>query len=260
VVSRVVNTVKIWKCPLCGGDCLAIGEEPAGEPPRPFFSALAGAFVYPFRGSALWMLLVGPVILAGARFTSWMPLFGWIIYVAVWSYVMAFMVKVIRCSAGGEADPPGWPELGGEELLRPLLLLLVTWLVYLLPAFLAHWLCADSNPGLVAALYLAGAFFLPMAATMVALANSLLALNPVLVIRSILRVPLEYLVVLFFLAVAAVLEFLMRRTLDFDPLEQPLHFLAAVPAGIALTLYFLLVQMRILGVMYRANEHKLGWF
>jgi hypothetical protein len=247
----MVNGVKVWKCPMCGADCEPTGEVGEDVERRPFFSQLAGAFAYPLRGGGLWMLLVGGVVLTGAQFVATFVWFGLIALVCIMAYVAAFMVKIIRYSASGEPDPPPWPDLGGEELFRPFFLLLAVWLLYSLPGIVAQ--AVDANPVAVLALYLAGSFFLPMAATVVAMANSFLALNPVLVVRSILKVPLEYLVVIVFLVVVVSLRGVVGNLLEGN-------ILIRLTLGTAVGLYFLMVQMRMLGVMYRANEEKLGWF
>ena len=86
--------------------------------------------------------------------------------------------------------------------------------------------------------------------------DSLVALNPKFVVGSVLRVPREYAVaVLVFcgmLGVRWVLEELLGRLM-----KIPL-----APALIAdlIMIYLLMVESRILGMLYLAEKNKLGWF
>lgn len=257
VRSHVVNRVTIWNCPLCGGDCEPTGVGPiATAASGSFASQLAGAFAYPVKGRGLWMLLLGPLLFTGVffvlRYSIFGGIFGLVVAVGVAGYLCAYLVKIVRCSASGDAEPPDWPELGAEEILRPLGLLLLAVLLYGLPAIIAEF--SDASEWTVIALRLAGACFLPMAVAIVAIVNSFAALNPVLAVRSILRVPLEYLAVLVTLAVVVV----VREVVEYS-LEGRLVLVGELLQNVV-GFYFLMVQMRVLGVMYKANEEKLGWF
>jgi hypothetical protein len=255
----MVNTVRVWKCPLCGGDCEPTGEV-AGEEAesRSFFSQLAGAFAYPFQGQGLWMLVVAPPLLAAAEFAAHFVLFGFIGWLLLTAYMVAFMFKIVRHSATGEAEPPPWPDIGSDEIFRPLFLFVAASFVYFIPALIV--LTTGGSTLVFLVLLAAGVFFLPMAITIVVMSNSFLALNPVLIVRSILRVPLEYLVVVTMSAVVFILRVSVDTGLQVQYDKHPLGFLVIAVLQSGVGLYFTMVQMRVLGVMFRANEEKLGWF
>ena len=179
VETRIVNTVRVWKCPLCGADCDPTGAAPAEEPRESFLAQLAGAFTYPLKGKGLWTVLIAPLVIAGTSFAAQFTIFGLAALLLVLAYLAAYLVKIIRSSASGDEDPPDWPEVGVEEMLKPLLMLLAAVLLYELPAFIAA--LSGASEGVVLARLLAGFLFLPMAVAIVAIANSFAALNPVLV-------------------------------------------------------------------------------
>jgi hypothetical protein len=95
-----------------------------------------------------------------------------------------------------------------------------------------------------------------MAMLGVAMFDNLAALNPFFVIGSILKVPKEYaLAALVFAGIVGV------RWLT----EAVVRFIIPVPLVPALMadlvgLYLLIVETRILGILYLANKGRLRWF
>ena len=92
-----------------------------------------------------------------------------------------------------------------------------------------------------------------MALISVALTNSVLSINPVLVVPSIIKVPVDYLAACAILALIVLLAHFSKLLVSIIPL-----------AGLVLKnligLYLLVVEAHVLGLIYHANQEKLGWF
>jgi hypothetical protein len=268
----------VRKCQACGNPCDSL--VPEGPPERSFFLRLPGAFVYPFRGSGWVTVLVGSVLLAmlglmiGVLATGWRDLvfgYGYLLFVILTvvlvfssGYLCAFLIKMIRAAGAGGDEAPEWPELRGwwEDVLRPFLLAVATAAVSLAPVI--AWVCLagrlpggrdDQNRAFLGfqALLVVSLLYLPMAVTAVALHNTVTALNPLLVIRAIIRLPLQYLVACLVLVGIAMLQIALEYAFTARPA------LGWVLGGLV-SFYLLTVEARVLGLMYHANREKLGWF
>jgi hypothetical protein len=265
IQTLMLRGEQVRRCLTCGMVCNCLVPEGAAE--RGFFARLPGAFLYPLRGTGWIMLIVGSVLFALVGLTVALLGGGILIPVALIGYLLAagylcaFMIKVIRSSGSGDQELPDWPELGGwwEDILRPFLLILATGAFCLAPA--VAWLLIAGVPADPAsverwvplALLARGLLYLPMAMTAVALHNAMAALNPLLVVRSILRIPLQYLVACLTLLAVEALQVALKDVF----VERPVLRWAVLGCA---SFYLLVVEMRILGLMYHANREKLGWF
>ena len=105
-------------------------------------------------------------------------------------------------------------------------------------------------------LALIGLSYLPMALLAVAMADSIAGINPLFVIPSILKVPVEYLVACCILIAVFIVQVVCNVVLD---RIIPIPVVPALLSGFV-SLYFLTAEMRLLGVMYYTNKEKLNWF
>ena len=88
----------------------------------------------------------------------------------------------------------------------------------------------------------------------VAMSGNFLALNPLVVIPSIMRAPLDYLVCLVAFGLVVGLSAVTKVILNLPvPLLGP-------AVQIFLGLYFMLIEMRLLGLFYNANSQELDWY
>jgi hypothetical protein len=154
---------------------------------------------------------------------------------------------------------PDWPELTNlsSDILSPLFQLVGTMLGCFLPA-LAILFFVDSElvwrGWALGAALLYGCACFPMAFLAVAMFDSVLAVNPVLVVPSIFRVLREYVLAVVLFAVVLGLQWAQQALAMAIP-----GILAAAVANFA-GLYLLAVEMRVLGLLYRARSGRLGWF
>jgi len=281
-------------CRTCGVECTPVRVQiQRPPPPKGFYAQLPGAFVYPFRGSGVLVLIVGTILLAaikmgggmggfglrtgmGSGFRGGMS-FGWwglMARVIVLGYLFTYMQSIIHSTAVEEAEMPPLPSMSNfwEDIVLPCLQLIGLTLISFAPAIgVGFWVVAteqESMGVLLVSVFALGCLYFPMAFLAVALLDSVAAANPLQVIPSIFKVPLEYLVAVLALAgvlgIRALGDFvlleLFPRGLATHSINKLLGMFAAQAFWSLASLYLLTVGMRILGLLYVAKKDKLGWY
>jgi hypothetical protein len=133
--------------------------------------------------------------------------------------------------------------------------MLAVFLVCLAPVCLYILLAPVRTIWLIWTLWAAGMLYLPMALLALAIYDTLLALNPMLILPSILRVPLEYAaacLVLGLLALGSIAAEHWLRDNAYVPVLAPI-------VAEFLLLYTLTVVMRVAGLLYYAKKDSLSW-
>ena len=102
---------------------------------------------------------------------------------------------------------------------------------------------------------LGGAAYYPMSILAVSMFDTIGAMNPLVVVPAMFRAAKEYATVLVLMAVI----FGLKLGGEYVAGLLKIPFLPTFIAS-ALGLYFLIVQMRMLGLMYYARREDLGWF
>jgi len=227
-------------------------------PPKLFIEQLPGVFLYPFKGHGIYALIGGTLFLWVLDFLLMVPFVGFILAVFVGGYLSAYVMKIIRSSSDGEEEVPDWPDFTDfwDDILRPFFLLISVVIVSMTPAvifFIAFKDYVFSIPISLALVFL-GSLLMPMALIAVSMFESVRALNPVFIISSIIKVPLDYLIAVVFLLLAVALEAVVKNIL-----VLAIPFVGAI-IGSFLSLYFLIIEARILGLIYNSNRIKLNWF
>lgn len=259
----------LYFCPECNTRCVGLEEFAAKRMPvveETFGKALMASFKYPLQPDGLLMLGTGAVFftaLHGALFVSgFAGLIGLIavviLTVFITGYLFSFLKSVLLVSSQGEDKIPDWPDFNsiGQDIVGPFLQFVGLMVFSFGPALL--WLLFGPEEGRVVGgigLFLFGLLYFPMGLLAVSMFDSLLALNPLLIVTSILKILGHYLIMLFFIGAVLVLRFLGGVASETIPIP-------IVPALLAelFTLYFFMVIMRAMGRMYRIDKRKLGWF
>ncbi|MBI3874841.1 MAG: hypothetical protein HY300_02525, partial [Verrucomicrobia bacterium] len=252
-------------CPVCSGKCVTLDEwkktegEKLARESMTFRARLPGVFKYPFSKGGALLLIVGTILYL---FLDFAAMFSWKLAILAGGYLFAYMQKIVCASAFGEEHLPDWPEFGEwwEDIARPFFMLVWTFVVSFGPAFgyMIYNVASDSEMMLAVLfpLFALGFLYFPMALLAVAMSNSFLAVNPLVVLPAITRLNLEYVAataVFFGLVLARYLcETLLHRFV-------PVPILPTLVSGF-LALYFLSAEMRLLGLMYYANRERLGWY
>lgn len=229
---------------------------------------LTNAFRYPIQQDG-WVLLLGGSLLffvidvATAGISMGTPAtaaFALIFAVFAAGYLFSFLQRIITSTTLGEDKMPGWPDFTEvwQDMVHPFRLLWGLFAACFGPALIC-WYFAYNGSDLAdkaqVPLIIAGFLYLPMALLGVAMSDSLSALNPLFVIAAILKVPVQYLIACLLLAAIVglkwAIEIAMAKVIPVFPLR---YAISAV-----ILLYFLIVEMRVLGLMYLWNRRKLGW-
>ena len=177
------------------------------------------------------------------------------------------MQRVIHTAAQGSDEAAGWPDISAfwDDILIPFFQTMGLFLICFGPTIaLGFWAGFDAVTSgnadptkfiLIIAAVVAGATYYPMAMLALAMFDSVVSANPLVVIPAIIRVPLEYLLVLVITGIIFAAKIAQGFLVEYllVPILPNL-----IIAGIGL--YFLTVQGRMLGLMYYAKRDKLGWF
>ncbi|MBF0458730.1 MAG: DUF4013 domain-containing protein [Nitrospirae bacterium] len=218
-----------------------------------------------------------------------------IITVAIAGYMCAYMMKVLESSSMGERTFTDWPDISDlGDVIRPLGMFIAVIAMSLLPLIVYLYFVVPPDPdtltmpgaGLTLRLFsaiismyefmlsvpeyilyghemmsvpifvlllLVGVCYAPMALMAVSVSNSL---NPVPVIRSILKVPLsEYLISCGVIILSYIVKAIIVEILDLLYMPIAGDFL-----GKLIIIYALCLEMRILGLLYYTNKDRFEWF
>jgi hypothetical protein len=253
-------------CRRCSSECVALNVQLVVPVDRHanFFTSLPGAFVYPFKGKSLMFLICGTFFFALVDFLGTYSLYLRIVYIG---YTFAYLQRVIHTAAQGLDEAADWPDISEfwQDIMVPFFQTMGLFLVSFGPAIgLVFWAgfdavkAGDADPVkmmLIIPAVIAGAVYYPMALLALAMFDSLVSANPLVVFPAMIRVPLEYLVVLFITAFIFAVKIAQGFLTELIPVPVLPDLIIA---GVGL--YFLTLQGRMLGLMYYAKRERLGWF
>jgi hypothetical protein len=251
---------------MCGADVVPFQFRL--PPARSFYAKLPGAFSYPFKGAGIIILVCATIAFAALNFVSG-GLFGLFIKVALYGFVFLFMQNIILTTTSDEKDNLCFPDVSslfGAAVQLGGTVLASFWLLIGLEIAKFNDMAVPSE-AIIASAILGGIYF-PMALLAVAMKDTVLAANPLVVIPAMVKVPMKYSVT----AILALTVFgirqlggmisggagmLMLRTRSVDA-----FFLAVAFQMVwaLLSVYLLTVTMRILGLFYNSSKQKLGWY
>jgi len=224
----------------------------AREVPTNFWFEVVYNFIYPFKGNGLMVMLAATGFFIIFELAS-KSIF--IIPIAILAlYGLAYMKNVIEVSAFSyDSTPPGWP--GFHNWLD--------WFTLAMTLFLAAVICFSpallyffKNTNLDFIFYsllFFGLSMCPMYVLALSLTEQLSSLNPLLVLEAILRTFFPYCVVfILWVFLLSVRDFVQRS--PFTHITGLGYFLEWF-----LFTYMLMVNLRTLGVFFRAYKKHLEW-
>lgn len=235
-----------------------------------FFSMIPGAFVYPFKNGG-WLILVCATLFLGLiDFLTKASKFGGLmlfmrtlmLQVIFLGYMFAYMQNIIQTTARGDESEVSLPDITNflEDILVPCGQFLVTILFSFAP-LLAVIIWYFNGGGEIAGTavlpaIILGCLYFPMGFLAVAMFDTVTALNPMLVVPSIIKVALQYLTACVLLGIVFLIRGFGAKVLA---LIIPIMFVPDIISSFV-GIYFLTVQCRILGLLYLTNRPTLGWF
>ncbi len=181
-------------------------------------------------------------------------------------YILIFFGRVLVASALGEDDHPRWPKWDRMEIMDELGRWIWAGLMGLavggFPA-MAYWVrCGDVDvldAFFFGDLAVVGVAYAQMALMAALLHETLLAANPITVLRSIGRIGWDYLAPSLLTASGLVVNFLAWRAVLLHSPSIGLGVLGLWACWV-LTLYQAMALFRVLGILYAKHEAALGWF
>jgi hypothetical protein len=288
VASRTVGAEQHKFCRHCGAELEAVKVKVAYVAPKSFFSQLPGAFIFPVKGFGPLVIILSAILLLGLSFFTPGPTrFGYIPTTASWTlifrllymgYLFAFMQSIIHSTAIGEDEMAGLPSLGNfwEDILLPGLQFLGLTLISFGPAIgvAAYMIFGPRGdegtailPYALLGAFVFGVLYFPMAFLAVAMLDSVMAANPIQIVPSIFKVPLEYFVTCLVLGLVValppigdfLLDWMFPAGLHSRDMGMMFGYLASIIFWRLFGLYLLVVGVRILGLLFRCKREKLGW-
>jgi hypothetical protein len=256
-------------CRHCGVECVAVQVRVARPVRKGFYARIPGAFVYPFRGFGLAILILATIVFGGAEYLNTIGIGGPLLWIAIYGLLFLFMQNIIHTTASDENEPLGFPDAGG--LFGAAFQLGATVLVGFGPAIglvVAKFFDVDIPGGAIIAAVILGCLYFPMAFLAVAMKDTVMAANPLVVIPAIVKVPLEYLVTSLLLVgvyglrqsgdlLSTLAGGISLHTRDMKVL---LLALALQAVWSFVSIYLLTVSIRILGLLYISKKERFGWF
>lgn len=203
------------------------------------------------------MIVLGAVLAVILDWLQAAPLFGLVIAVLSAGYFGAFYLDIISTTILGRDEVPDWPGVSSfwDDILGPFLRLLMLCVISFGPA-VAIGILGDEEeawrlPALLAALLL-GSLYFPMAVLGAQAFGNIFGASPHLVLPAIFRAMPLYLAVWFALVVVFVGSGFAGELLGKIPYVGWL-----VTSAVAL--YGMMFQGRLIGLLYRDRQDRLGW-
>ena len=269
VAERHSGGVQQRFCRSCGAVAAALEVTIEAPPEKSFFRELPRAFVYPFRGSGLLILIFATVLFAGLDILGRRNILGILIKALTIGYLYSYMQNILHSTAAEEDKMPDLPAM--DDLLSGFFRLVGTFLISFGPAMvLAYLAIAQEMPAAGIALIPAvifGALYLPMAFLAVAMKDNVMAANPLIVVPSIIRVPGAYLVTALLVAGIFGVRWLgdaltgemAGESMMGNSVTTMLLVFALNVVWAFFSFYLLTVTIRILGLLYLTKRERLGW-
>jgi hypothetical protein len=264
VTTRSSSAGQKKTCRACGQDVAPVQVSSAAFAPRGFYGAIPGAFVFPFRGMGILVLICATVAFGALNFVGWI-----LIKIALYGLVFLFMQNIIHTTTSDENEPLSFPD--ADNLFGAAFQLGATIAAsfgLFIGLFIAKLFEVEIPTAALIGSAILGCLYFPMAFLAVAMKDSVLAANPLVVLPTIFKMPLEYLVTCIFLlavfAIKGVGDFLSEAAgmVSLSTRDMKMFFAAmALQAALALVnMYLLCVTMRVLGLLYNTRKQKFGWF
>ena len=266
------------QCRTCGVDCTPLEVTWApGAGTKGFFARIPGAFIYPFRGGGVFVMIVGLMIFIGLKLGTILMraggirsiVMGIVMEISAGGYLFTYLQNILFATANEERELPDLPGVDNflEDVLLPFFRLVGLAIVCFGPAIGLAFLAPRITFLPAAIAQLIGYVYFPMAFLAVAMLDSVVAANPLLVVRSMFRVPLEYIFALAFLFFVSVIYFggmyaigqIFYEGFETRSMGMLFGMIGSYVFMSLVGLYLLLVAIHILGLIFATKKDKLGW-
>lgn len=222
---------------------------------RNYWYHVMRTFIYPLRGHVLFATISGSIFFMILSVAMFAPFYGLIVTVMFACYVAACMVSIIETAVTiDREDVFELPDFfNWFDWLGKTILLVLGMVLSYAPAI--AYIVTTQQPNVVFFLFIGlGIFIAPMYILAVSLVGGLESLNIVNIFKSIAHTFVPYLLTIIFSLFVQCLNVLIN-----------MFPLAHIPVWGAIVrwfifVYFLFVNMRLLGIFYKAHRLKLRWY
>lgn len=268
ITTRPSHSGALHLCRACGGECQPVQTPQAADGgERGFFAHLPGAFIYPLRGTGVLTVIAATLVFAALGMVT--GLFSIMMTMAAIGYLFLFVQNIIHCTAAGDDEMPSLPDFDGLFGAFFTLAGTVAFCFFLpIGLIIAKFFEVDIPTSAVIATIFLSLLYFPMAFLSVAMNDSAIAANPLVVIPAILKMPLQYLVTAILLCGVFGVRLLgdslasAAGQATMTTTDMSVMFMAFGVKVIwsFISIYLLTVGMRILGILYVTQKEKFGWF
>jgi hypothetical protein len=224
---------------------------------------LMDVLTYPVRSGGWLMIAIGAGLSILLFIGQWAPIMGLVAGAFSWGFFSSYYLDIINTTVSGSDELPDWPSITDfmDDIVSPWLKTLGVSLICAVPYLLTMLIDATSpakEPLEIAARAL-GTFYFPMATLGLVMHGHLGGTMPHRVLPAISRSLPGYLIVVLMLGalltLASMSDDLVWRTrfVGFG-----VHFVLLASAT-ALSLYLLMAQGRLIGLLYRSKREQIGW-
>jgi len=252
-------------CPYCKEVCkplafhlAEINRQKARES-RTLFQALPDILKFPLGADGLLLLMIGTIVYMVLDFAAQ---FSIPVAIIASGYLFAYVQKIVISTANGDESLPPWPDFSEWwlDLLRPCLMFVLALVVSFLPAILyLLWSISGGQEMSLSGLFPMiawGMIYLPMCILAIGMTDDFTAASPLVVIPSISRLYIQYFFATFMLFSMVACRFVAENLFTaYISVPYVPTLLTAI-----VSLYFLTVEMRLLGVMFFVNKRNLSWY
>jgi len=211
-------------------------------------------FIYPFKKGIFSATIGLTIIFSIMNIAMYAPFYGTIVIFMFGCYTAACMVKIIYVTVTDEREYYfDWPDfLDFFDWLGTAIIWVIASIISYLPAGLYIWKFHRFDAGAIVLLIIA-AYIGPMYTLSIALVGGFSSLNPLPILKSIFKTFLPYTLTLLLLIFVGTLNFYVNLI----PLIH-IPFWGGLFKWFTFV-YFIFLNMRILGTFYRCHNTKLQW-
>lgn len=283
---KEVGRSKVDVCPRCGNP---VTDLTPFKPVAPFWAKISDILAWPIRDNGYYTILAWALFATvmlfiarlGFRIGGLLGLIGgFFIFVIYASLLISYFWRIIARAEDGKFDVPEFTQFEGvgTSLAWPLVQFLVASIASFLPIPVLLFIFTNLHGGLTAAFnssaaplytvlivifYLVGLALLPMAfLVMGVFRRALLVFNYWFLIQQVLKIPVEYLILLGFLVALSILQGIavLFISLLLQVLGDILGGFLSYPVFGAVQLYALMIFGHLLGYLAYQTRYKLKWW
>lgn len=263
VARRMESNVSRAVCRACGVACIPVDlpTATATPPAKTYAQLIPGAFAFPLQGHGAMLLISGAVFFTILNFVAQYAMFvGLLLMLGATGYIISYYQSILTTTATGEDRMPDWPDFTDvASVFSPLWQFLGVFLVTIGPSILINRFVPEGTDWKSMAFGITrgiGLVLFPMAFMVVSMADTLAALNPLVVISSIVKIAPGYILLLIVFGLTLGAEWLGNTLL------AGIGRVPIVPGLLSqfLAFYLAAVTLRCAGLLYRCRKDDLQWF